>query len=299
MKEQLAGSDRAALQSLIPLASALGVGTMFALFFGSRKRTAYAVFEIFAIVSVLVAAALTASIAISLLHRDKAISGHELTETAMPLVVAAFVLVFITVIARLRAAGGRIWSLLPIGLFCVYLAATLTIRVWAATPEDASVVAFVLLGIGALFASAVFLWERRSARGSRRREVRVLMKTLADGYVPARKSLRLALPATEEDLPPKVHCWLLQDRTYLDLTGCERLRALTEEKWDAMGEAGAQPPTGGRILASVEVRYRIPLRRDRPELRILTVEVPGGANKTKVAPMNEDDLIDVTELGLL
>ncbi len=72
-------------------------------------------------------------------------------------------LVLITFIARLRATGGRIWSMLPIGLVFVYVAAMLTLRVWAATPEDASV-AFVLLGIGAVFTFGVFLWELRSAR---------------------------------------------------------------------------------------------------------------------------------------
>jgi len=42
-----------------------------------------------------------------------------------------------------------------------------------------------------------------------------------------------------------------------------------------------------------------PLRRRRPEVRVSTVHVPGGGNNTQAAPMNEDDLIDVTDLGLL
>ena len=52
--------DRAALQALVPLAGALGVGTIFALFFGGRRKSGTAVFELFAIVAVLTAAGSTA-----------------------------------------------------------------------------------------------------------------------------------------------------------------------------------------------------------------------------------------------
>jgi hypothetical protein len=299
VKEQLAASDRAALQSLIPLASALGVGTMFALFFGPRKRTAYAVFEVFAIVSILVAAALTASIAIGLLHENKAISDHELTLTAMPLVVAAFLLVFLTVIARLRAAGNNGWAILPVGLACVYVAAMLTLRVWAATPENASLVAGALLGVGGLLSVAIAGWERWSARGSRRGRARELGKKIAAGYVPDRKPLIPSLPEGDGEAGTEVACWVKRGRTYLDFDGCERLRELVRGRWDALGEAGVQPPMGSRILAAVDLRYRIPFRRPRPEARVSIVGAPDGGNDTKAAPMNEDGLIDVTELGLL
>ena len=67
---ELSASDRAALQSLIPLASGLGVGTIFGLFFVGRRRASFAVFESIAIVAVLVAVATTAYYSIALLHRD-------------------------------------------------------------------------------------------------------------------------------------------------------------------------------------------------------------------------------------
>ncbi|HET7589155.1 MAG TPA: hypothetical protein VFK14_03065 [Solirubrobacterales bacterium] len=300
MKEHvLADSDRAALQSLVPLASAIGVGTMFALFFGPRKRTAYALFEIFAIVAVLVAAALTAATAISLMHRDAAISDHELTQTAMPLVVAGFLLVFIQVIARLRAAGDRTWTMLPVGLVLVYVAAMLTLRVWAATPGNASLVAAGLLAVGALLSFGVALWERRSARGSRRGRVAALARTVAEGYVPDRRPLLLSLPEAEGATPPRLHCWVKRGRTYLDLDGCRWLRGLVEARWDAVSAGEVQLPTGGRILAAVELRYRVPFRRDRPEALISAVAVPGGERGTVAVPVNDDGLVDVTELGLL
>ncbi|HWC49496.1 MAG TPA: hypothetical protein VG448_11490 [Solirubrobacterales bacterium] len=302
MKEHvLSDGDRAALQSLIPLASAVGITTLFKLFFSARQRTAFAIFEIFAIVSVLVAAALTASIAISLMHQNTAITGHELTETAMPLVVAGFLLVFMIVPARLREAGDRNWSMLPIGLAGAYVAAVaiLTLRVWTATPESAALFAGGLLAVGALLSLGVNLWESRAAHGSRRGRARELAKTIAAGYTPARKRLRPSLPEPDGTTAIEVACWVKKGRTYMGLNGCERLRDLVQERWDAMGEAGVQPPTGSSILAAIDVRYRIPFRRTSPEVRISTVQVPGGAGDTQAAPMNEDGLIDVSDLGLL
>jgi hypothetical protein len=67
-------SDRAALQALVLLAGALGVGTTFALFFGGRRRSGTAVFELFAIVAVLTAAGSTAFLSVSLLHQNEAIT---------------------------------------------------------------------------------------------------------------------------------------------------------------------------------------------------------------------------------
>jgi hypothetical protein len=299
VKEQVLGdSDRAALQSLIPLASAIGVGTMFALFFGSRKRTAYALFEIFAIVAVLVAAALTAATAISLLHRNTAINDRELTQTSMPLVVAAFLLVFVTVLARLRAAGDRSWSMLPVGLLCVYVAAMLTLRVWAATPENASFVAAALLGVGGALSLGVGLWERRSARGSRRGRVTAIAEKAANGYLPDRKPLLLSLPEAQGASPPRLQCWVKQGRAFLDLDGCRRLRELADESWDAIVQAETGPPAGGTILALVELRYRVPFRRRRLEVRISTVTIPGGGRNTQTDSTNEDGLVDATRLGL-
>jgi hypothetical protein len=56
----LSEGDRAALQALVPLAGALGAGTIFALFFGGRRRAGFAVFELFTIVAVLTAVGSTA-----------------------------------------------------------------------------------------------------------------------------------------------------------------------------------------------------------------------------------------------
>jgi hypothetical protein len=101
----LGASDRAALQSLIPLAGAVGAGTIFSLFAGTRRGAALRVFEVFAIVAVLTAAALTAATAIDLLHANEAISNRELTQTAMPLVIATLLLVVVSVFNRVSATA--------------------------------------------------------------------------------------------------------------------------------------------------------------------------------------------------
>ena len=140
MKEQiLSEGDRAALQALVPLASALGVGTLFALFFGGRRKAGLAVFELFAIVSVLTAAGSTAYLSIALLHQDTAISNHDLTQAAMPLVVAAFLLVFVSVFARLPGSAMRGLMLLPFAVLGVFIAAVLASNASHGRPAPAGV----------------------------------------------------------------------------------------------------------------------------------------------------------------
>jgi hypothetical protein len=70
------------------------------------------VFEVFAIAAVLTAAGTTAYFCIALLHQNRAISDHELTETATPLIVAAFLLVFISVFSRLPGSAERVFAIL-------------------------------------------------------------------------------------------------------------------------------------------------------------------------------------------
>jgi hypothetical protein len=111
--------------------------------------------------------------------------------------------------------------------------------------------------------------------------------------------LRPSLPEPKDAGLTEVACWVKNGHIYLDLNGCERLRDLVRERWDARGEAGVQPPNGSKILAAIDVRYRIPFRRSRTEARVSVVQVPGGGNDTQAAPLNEDGLIDVTDLGLL
>jgi len=178
MKQHLLGElsdgDRAALQALVPLAGALGVGTIFALFFGSQRKSGLAVFELFAIVSVLTAVGSTAYFAIALLHQNEAISSHDLTQTAMPSLVAVFLLVFISAFARMPAAGLRVFTLLPLALFGAVIAALLASSTWSADPASASLVALIMLGVGALVGALAWLVDRLDIGWDRRWEHRRL-----------------------------------------------------------------------------------------------------------------------------
>jgi hypothetical protein len=120
---------------LAPLAGALGVGTIFALFFGGRRKSGVAVFELFAIVAVLTAASSTAYFSLSLLHQNEAITSHELTQTATPLVVAAFLLVFVSFFARLPGSLTRVVTLLPLAIAGIVIAALLASSTWSSGPK--------------------------------------------------------------------------------------------------------------------------------------------------------------------
>ncbi len=210
MKQHLLSEgDRAALQALVPLAGALGVGTIFALFFGGRRKSGIAVFELFAIVAVLTAAGSTAYFSVSLLHQNEAITSHELTQTATPLVVAAFLLVFVSVFARLPGSFTRVVTLLPLAVIGIAIAALLASSTWSAGPENASVVALVILGIGALLGGVAWLIDRLDIGWESREEHRRLTRLFSAGYLPTEKAAHFALPQLEpasSDL--ELACWV-------------------------------------------------------------------------------------------
>ena len=167
---KLSASDRAALQSLIPLASGLGAGTVFGLFFVGRRQASFAVFESIAIVAVLVAVATTAYYSIALLHRDTAITNKELAETAVPLVVAAVLLILISIVARLEGATQRVAVLLPLVLVAVIATIELATSGVAIEPTAAPVVALAILAAGAAFGALGTVIDKRGRRSVRRAE---------------------------------------------------------------------------------------------------------------------------------
>lgn len=300
MKEQVLGaSDRAALQSLIPLAGALGAGTIFALFFGGRRqRTGLAVFEVFAIVSVLVAVGTTAYLSIALLHADEAISDRELAQTASPLIVAVFVLVLVSIASRLSGSLERIFAILPLILVAAVIGALLASSAWEAEPAGASRFALILLGAGgvvALLASAAdrlyFRWDRRSS------QLRV-ERILGAGYVPERRPLWLALPesaAGEEQRP--LACWHRRGRLYLDTTTLRRLRDHANRRWSDLESAKALPPPSSSMLLGVSVGLWLPLLHPRRKATVTTL-IEGETCKRPLRT-NEDGLFDVTDVRLL
>jgi hypothetical protein len=302
MKQHLlSDGDRAALQAMVPLAGALGVGTIFALFFGGRRKSGTAVFELFAIVTVLTSAASTAYFSIAFLHQNEAISGQDLTQTATPLLVAAFLLVFVSVFARLPGSLLRIITLLPLALVGIVIAALLASSTWSASPGNAVLVALVMLGVGALLGVGAWLIDRLDINWDRREEHRRLTGLYSAGYLPTEKSLRFGLPQQNAASPDQeLACWVKKGKSYFDLPGWLRLRGEAGTSWREFATGKAQPPIGSAILVHVKVGFRIPAIRDRAFVRVSILEpARGGEARVEEMRANEDGLFEVTELGIV
>jgi 7TM diverse intracellular signalling len=253
-EKRLDPSDRAALQSMITLAGTLGAGTIFALFFAGRRRGAeYVVFEVFAIAAVLASLATTAYFSIALLHRHEAISDHELAETATPLIVAVFLLVLISVFARLPGSRQRLLALVPLALVAVAAAAELGSTTWSATPDNGLLVALLILVAGLLLAFAVWAVGRALRSAERRRAFRRFDGLAGHGFVPAEASLAAVVPSEDGERRPRLLGWGRRDRFYLDAAGAKRLVRLVEERWDAVAAGELGYPPGSPVLRSLEL----------------------------------------------
>jgi hypothetical protein len=294
---ELGASDRAALQSLIPLASGLGAGTIFGLFFVGRRRAGFAVFEAIAIVAVLVSVAATAYYAIALLHRDTAITNKELVETAVPLVIAAVLLILISVVARLRGAAQRITVLLPLVLVAVVAVIELGASGVAIEPDAAPVVALVLLAGGAGFGALGALVDSRARRASRRAEHARLVQLTGRGYTPAEAPLAAALPCLPGEAgAPTFGVWRRGEAAFIDGTGARRLRDAVDARWQSLADGEARGAIGPTMLLEVEPSGG-GFREPPTELRLATLR-PGAEppRRTATVAANADGLFDVTDL---
>jgi hypothetical protein len=298
----LSDGDRAALQSLIPLAGALGAGTIFALFIGGRRKAGFAVFEVFAIAAVLTAVGTTAYFCIALLHQNKPISDRELTETATPLIVAVFLLLFISVFSRLRGSVERIIAIGPLLIVGAFLASS----TWTAEPEDTYLVALAILGVGVLLGAVTWGLDRVYLNWDRDIRLSHLKRLMGRGYQPEDLPLLVTVPMPDPD-PAKhpstnvvLSCWLRKERIYLDSAGAGRLQAAVGERWHAFGAAEARAPTGATILLEARARRAIPAVWQRRSLRISTfAPAEGGSERVDAIEPNDDGLFDVTGLGLV
>lgn len=299
MKEQLlSDSDRAALQSLIPLAGALGAGTIFGLFFGGRKRAGFAVFEIFAMVSVLVAVGSTAYFSIALMHANEPISDADLTQTATPLILATFLLVFVSILSRLPGSFERLLFLVPLALGAATIAALIVVVSALNTdPAHASLVAVLVLIVGAVMGLLTGWIDRMDLSWDRRIGYQRLIRLTGEGYHSERRALGLVLPATIADEErPIVSCWVRRGRLYLDTAALRRLRTAADAGWDAHAKASAPAPSGARLLLRVKVGIWLPVLRPRRRAGLVTLESRERRSHDLMA--NEDGLFEVTDLGL-
>jgi hypothetical protein len=294
--------DRAALQGLIPLAGALGAGTIFALFFGGRRRgSGVAVFELFAIVAVLASVATTAYLAIALLHRDLPISNRELTQTAMPLVFAVFLLILVSVLARLPGSLERIFTIFPLALMAGAIAAWLASSAWSFSPGDAALMAGLILCAGGLAALIALGLERIYARSERGNAHRRFVQLSVAGYRIAERELRLALPGTADGAEsPLLSCWIRKERIYLSGATCRQLGNRTTSRWDRVAEDRGEMPEGSTVLTRVHATPYL-LGLVRPRMARFWVFTPATDEEIQLHELeaNDSGLFDVTGLGIV
>jgi len=295
-------SDRAALQGLIPLAGALGAGTIFALFFGGSKRgSGTAVFELFAIAAVLASVGMTAYLAIALLHQNEPISNKDLTQTATPLIFAAFLLVFVSMLTRVSGSVERFFATLPLALGAGVLAAWFSSSSWSFEPSEVIPLALATIafgGVAALFAwglDRVYArWDRDTARQRFQRLSRV-------GYQVEEREMKLALPSGgRSSRAPIVSCWIRKEKIYLDRFSCRQLRDLADARWQRMGSENSRPPQGAAALIKAKVSNEVLWLCGRRTACIWTFE-PGRDDDARAHDLeaNDDGLLDITHLGFV
>jgi hypothetical protein len=303
MKEHLLNpSDRAALQGLIPLAGALGAGTIFALFFNGRRRgSGIAVFELFAIVAVLVSVGTTAYLAIALLHANEPIDDRVLTQTATPLIFAVFLLVLVSVLSRLPGSAMRIFGVLPLVMVAGFTAAWLASSAWSFKPGETIVMAVLILGVGGLTALLAWGGDRLDARRQRGNQHRDFVRRSATGYRVAERDLRPALPSRRAAGDrTSLSCWVRGERVYLDWLACRQLSARVRARWDRLAEDKGAPPNGPAVLTGVDVSHYMFALVGKRRLRIWIFE-PGVDEEPRLHEMDAsgNGLFDVTNLGLV
>jgi len=295
-------SDRAALQGLIPLAGALGAGTIFALFFSGRRRgSGIAVFELFAIVAVLVSVGTTAYFAIALLHANEAISDRELTQTATPLIFAVFLLVLVSVLGRLPGSAMRIFSVLPLIVVAALTAAWLASSAWSFEPGETILMAALILGIGGVTALLAWGGDRLDSRWERSNAQRRFVRLSVAGYRVAERELALALPdAADGAESPALPCWVRKDRVYLSGIACRQLRDRTTARWDRVAEDRGEMAEGSAVLTRVHVSHRM-LALVRTRTARFWVFAPGTDEVIQLHELeaNDSGLFDVTGLGIV
>lgn len=289
-------SDRAALQGLIPLAGAVGAGTIFSLFAGGRRGTGFRVFEVFAIVAVLSAAGITAALSIDLLHANHPITDKELTQTAMPLVIATLLLVTISIFERIGESWNRALLLLILAAVAIYVATALIIASSSVDPESAMPVVAGIFAVGLLLAGAGWAIDRYNLRAARRVQQDRVRRLVRLGYVPTRVSLRPALPRVD-GRAPEIAAWLKGESTLLDSFDAERLRDLVREHWDALAAGEAEGAVGEAILLDIHMQpWRKP-GHGQARLHATVLRVNHKVPEREVElPSVGDDLYDVSQL---
>jgi hypothetical protein len=296
VKEQvLSPGDRDALQGLLSVAVGLGVATLFASFFArSRRKSGTAVFEVFVIVAVFTIVALSATVCVAVLHQGSAITNDDLTATATPLGVAAFVLVVTMAFSRVPGSPTEALVFFSVALIISWLAARLAISVWVTPAGNMSLMAALIVGSGALLGGCASGLDRLHKGWARRDRVKELVRFGTLGYSRAELALRVGLPRRPGDESDTlVICWLRRGHAFLDLEGCEHLRKEVNQRWQAFSSGEGRPALGSEILTEVQIEGRIPVGGKKLTVRLVTLDK--GRRQVCKLMRNDDRLFNVTE----
>jgi hypothetical protein len=240
------------------------------------------------------------------------VSNEELVETALPLVVAAVLLIVMSIVARLRGATQRIVVVLPLVLVAVVAAIELASSGVALEPTAAPIVALVILAAGAAFGALGTLVDARARREARRAAHDRLALLTGRGYVAAEARLALALPrlsgepavgigergvlAASTDASLRLDVWRRGEAAFIDGPAAKRLREEVDGRWQSLAAGEAGSAIGPFVLLEVGStggsRGAVPT-----ELRLDTLR-PGTATPRRTARLhpNGDGLFEVTDL---
>jgi hypothetical protein len=307
MKEHVLSPDnRAALQGLIALSGALGVGALLARFFLDRdgkegRDLGFAIFEVFAVVAILTASGLTAYFSVLFLREGEAISDADFAQVSAPLVVAITLLVLLSAVSRISNLP-RPWVHLST------LSATLAVAILAGSavpilnppPSMIFSIGLAILAAGAVVSWAAMRFERSDLTRRQRIGRERMAKLSASGYMPIEKKLRVAVPGkmgTHEE--PTAICWKRDEELYLDQVECHRLSREVSGRWADVAYDKAIPPRGETAL--VRLALKTTLWKWSASLRLIVAvhDCREPEPDIKTIEANESGLFTVTGLGIV
>ncbi len=251
MKEHvLSAGDRAALQGLIALAGTLGVGALLARLMPARddapdRHLGFVVFELFSVVAILTAAAITTYASIWFRHENEAISSGDLARVGAPLILSLVVLVLLVAVGRPREHARLAGHHLPSLLAMLTMAAALGISLifLELEPEGIVAAATALLVIGGCLSWSYARIERFGMGRRRRSAFKRVGGLAAAGYLPSMAGAQTGLPTViGESGGLIVSVWKKGEGVFLDQDSARHWEAEVNRRWTELTTGNAIAP---------------------------------------------------------
>ncbi len=169
----------------------------------------------------------------------------ELTQTAMPLVVATLLLVVVSVFNRVSESFDRALVLLPMAAVAIAAAAELVISSWSIDPGSAIWFVMLIFVVGLLLSLLGSGLDRRIRRSDRRTE-HAKIRRLVDRRLRADRAAADADAADHRRRAARPERLARGDARLLGYKGAERLRDLAASRWDSLAAGDAAGAVGAR-----------------------------------------------------